>query len=154
MLKMSALLILLVLSTSALSLAWLIDRLPRTLARTLARQSGQRRLSEKWTKGFWIGAAFALGLPFSTTQAVAQNSQICSGYARDYAQRNTRGRAAAGAARGAIGGALIGGIANDRRGARRGAGIGGATGAVIGGVNQSQDFTVLYNQAYRRCMRR
>ena len=157
MVKMPAFVIRLLQSATELFFVVLVEG----VTRRLGREHRQREpvASRKGTTNYWagacrIGAAFALGLSLLTTQVSAQNSQICSGYARDFAHRNTRGGAVTGAARGAIGGALIGGIANNNRGARRGARIGGATGAVVGGVNQSQDFTVLYNQAYQRCMRR
>ena len=96
-----------------------------------------------------LGAAFAL----SPHSAVAQNSSVCDGYARDYAQRNSRGRVAGGAARGAIGGGLIGAIAGGSSGAGVGALIGGGLGTVVGSGRKSRDFDSLYHSAFNRCMR-
>lgn len=93
-----------------------------------------------------------LVLLFLPEHAFAQNATVCDGYARDFAQRNSRGAVASGAARGAIGGALIGGIVGRGRGARRGAAIAGGAGAVLGGAQQSRDYTSLFNEAFRRCM--
>jgi uncharacterized membrane protein len=104
------------------------------------------RISNLFVCAVFLTGGFAL----SPHSAVAQNSSICDGYARDYAQRNSRGRVAGGAARGAIGGALIGAIAG---GAGVGALIGGGIGTVVGSDRKSRDFNVLYNSAFNRCMR-
>ena len=76
----------------------------------------------------------------------------CDGYARDYAQRKTRGQVASGAAVGAIGGALIGGLIRRGKGAGRGALIGGGVGALTGGAQKSYDYNALYDRAYSKCM--
>jgi hypothetical protein len=96
------------------------------------------------------GAALALAPELS----LAQNAAYCDGYARDFAQRNSRGHVARGATRGAIGGALIGGIVRGGKGAGRGALIGGGVGAVAGGGRKSNDYNALYQRAYSDCMRR
>jgi len=96
-----------------------------------------------------LGTAFAL----SPRSAFAQNSSVCDGYARDYAQRNSRGHVAGGAARGAIGGGLIGAIAGGSSGAGVGALIGGGLGTVLGSNRKSRDFDSLYHSAFNRCMR-
>ncbi len=85
--------------------------------------------------------------------AAAQSPRFCDGYARDYAQRNSRGQVIGGAAMGAIGGALLGGIIGGGRGAGTGALIGGGTGALVGGAQQSNDYNSLYWRAYNQCMR-
>ncbi|TVQ45820.1 MAG: hypothetical protein EA365_07110 [Gloeocapsa sp. DLM2.Bin57] len=80
-----------------------------------------------------------------------QRSAIeCDRFARDYANRNSRGqflkRGAIGAGVGALGGAIFGG-------AGTGAAIGGGVGAVSGGVRQVNDRDNLYQAAFDDCMR-
>ncbi len=96
-----------------------------------------------------LGAGYAL----SPDPVAAQNSSFCDGYARDYAQRNSRGHVAGGAARGAIGGGLIGAIAGGSSGAGVGALIGGGVGTVVGSNRKSRDYNSLYHSAFNRCMR-
>ena len=69
----------------------------------------------------FIGALAIGMLLLVPNYAQAQSASVCDGYARDFAQRHSRGGVAGGAARGAIGGGLIGGIVGGGRGARRGA---------------------------------
>ena len=104
------------------------------------------RISNLFVCAVFLTGGFAL----SPHSAVAQNSSFCDGYARDYAQRNSRGRVAGGAARGAIGGALIGAIAGS---AGAGALIGGGIGTVVGSDRKSRDYNALYHSAFNRCMR-
>ena len=107
------------------------------------------RISTLFICAVFLTGGFAI-LPHT---AVAQNASICDGYARDYAQRNSRGRVAGGAARGAIGGGLIGAIAGGSSGAGVGALIGGGLGTVVGSGRKSRDFDSLYHGAFNRCMR-
>ena len=97
-----------------------------------------------------LSAAVVLPVPSAT----AQNSAVCDGYARDFADRNSRGHVSRGAGRGAIGGGIIGGIAGGGKGAGIGALVGGGAGAIVGGERKSRDYNALYNQAYANCMRR
>lgn len=108
-----------------------------------------RNISNQMACFVFLVTAFAL----SPHSAVAQNASVCDGYARDYAQRNSRGRVAGGAARGAIGGGLIGAIAGGSSGAGVGALIGGGVGTVLGSDRKTRDFNALYNSAFNRCMR-
>ena len=108
-----------------------------------------RNISNQIACFVFLVTAFAL----SPRSAVAQSSSVCDGYARDYAQRNSRGRVAGGAARGAIGGGLIGAIAGGSSGAGVGALIGGGLGTVVGSGRKSRDFDSLYHSAFNRCMR-
>ena len=87
-------------------------------------------------------------------RALAQDSAYCDGYARDYAQRNSRGHVADGALTGAIGGALIGGLIGGGRGAGAGALIGLGTGAIVGSDDKSRHYNSLYHSGYRNCMGR
>lgn len=80
--------------------------------------------------------------------------EYCESYAHDYARRNSRGAVVGGGVRGAVGGAIIGGIADGRRGARRGARVGGTVGVIAGGAHRVHSYSFLYDEAFRRCMRR
>jgi len=92
-----------------------------------------------------------LGAFASTSQTVFAQSDYCSGYARDYANRNTQGQVARSTGIGAIGGTLIGG-AFGSFGA--GALVGGGVGLLSGASRQSSNSQALYNRAYNDCMRR
>jgi uncharacterized protein YcfJ len=93
-------------------------------------------------------------LVFHPDRALAQNSAHCDGYARDHAQRNSRGHVSDGAVTGAIGGGLIGGIIGGGGGLAVGALVGGGAGAVVGSDDKSRHYNALYNSAYDNCMRR
>ncbi len=111
-------------------------------------------MSVRNLSGVFLCSLFLTGVQAqSPDTAVAQNSAHCDGYARDYAQRNSRGHVAGGAVIGAIGGALIGGIVGGGGAAGAGALIGGGTGAIIGSDRKSRDYNALYNQAFASCMR-
>jgi len=109
-----------------------------------------RNLSTLFACFLFLVADFAL-IP---GPALAQNSSYCDGYARDYAQRNSRGHVADGALTGAIGGALIGGLIGGGRGAGAGALIGLGTGAIVGSDDKSRHYNSLYHSGYRNCMGR
>jgi hypothetical protein len=87
-----------------------------------------------------------------TPAFAAGNPQVCNGFARDYAKRNSRGPIAGGVTFGAIGGAIVGGILGGPPGAALGAAIGGGTGGAAGGVKRVTDYNTLYTQAYDACM--
>ena len=96
-------------------------------------------------------------LVFGTLTAptpAAARYEYCESYAHDFARRNSRGAVIGGGVRGAVGGAIVGGIADGRRGARRGARVGGAVGAIAGGAHRVQSYSYLYDEAFRRCLRR
>lgn len=79
--------------------------------------------------------------------------QSCERYARNYADRNSRGDSIVdGAVKGVIGGALVGGIIGGGRGLGQGALIGGGLGAIIGSTQEPRTWESLYRRAYRRCM--
>lgn len=101
------------------------------------------------------GLAVAVALTVGPLPALAQSqSAICDGYARNYAEKNSRGKAVGGALTGAIGGALIGGLAKGKKGAGTGALIGTGVGALAGGANETRDYNALYVRAYNECMNR
>ena len=102
-----------------------------------------------------ISAFGLLGLiGLSSELALAQyrrpSRTYCEQFARDYARRNSQGRALGEAATGAIGGAIIGGILGD---AGTGAGIGALVGGIGGSSRESRDYNYLFNIAYDDCMR-
>jgi uncharacterized membrane protein len=106
------------------------------------------------TKRFLLPSlVFFAAFSVTPTPGYTQNSRVCDGYARDFAQRHSRGRAARGGVIGAVGGGLIGGIAGGGRGAGIGALVGGGAGLAVGGSRQREDFNALYNRAYNDCMR-
>jgi hypothetical protein len=92
-----------------------------------------------------------LGVFASTSHTVLAQSSYCAGYARDFAERNTRGQVARSTGLGAIGGTLIGG-AFGSFGA--GALIGGGVGLLSGASRKQNNSQSLYNSAYADCMRR
>lgn len=99
--------------------------------------------------------AFTAVVLLSPLPAAAQSqSAICDGYARNYAEKNSRGKAVGGALTGALGGALIGGLAKGKKGAGTGALIGTGVGALAGGANETRDYNALYVRAYNECMNR
>lgn len=94
-------------------------------------------------------------LGFFGASALAQTrTAYCESYAHEYARRNSAGKVVGGGVRGAVGGAVVGGIADGNRGARRGARIGGTVGAIAGGANRVNSYSILYDEAFRRCLRR
>lgn len=93
---------------------------------------------------------FILMFPFYH-EAIA--GQSCDRYARNYADRNSRGDAIVdGAVKGVLGGALVGGIIGGGRGLSQGALIGGGLGAIVGSTQEPRTWGSLYRRAYRRCM--
>ena len=92
------------------------SRVPGHTERIIGRKPvSVRNLSNLHVCVLFLFAAVAL----NPDAAGAQNSRVCDGYARDFAQRNSAGHVGGSAARGAIGGALIGGIIGGGRGAGR-----------------------------------
>lgn len=83
----------------------------------------------------------------------ATAKQSCDRYARNYADRNSRGDAILdGALKGVIGGGIVGGLIGGGRGLGQGALIGGGLGAVVGATQEPRNWNSLYRRAYRRCM--
>jgi hypothetical protein len=101
-----------------------------------------------------VAVAGVAVLSFATSTPAEARYEYCESYAHDFARRTSRGAVVGGGVRGAVGGAIIGGIADGRRGARRGARVGGAVGAIAGGAHRVRSYSVLYDDAFRRCMRR
>ncbi|MCX5497049.1 BA14K family protein [Kaistia dalseonensis] len=103
-----------------------------------------------------IAIVAGLGALAISMGTAAAQSRYCDGFARDYADQNSRGSVAGGAVAGgvmgAVGGAVLGGIINGNRGAGTGAAIGGASGALIGAGQGSRQWQSLYDQAYNDCM--
>jgi len=111
------------------------------------------RVSSKLAVLAASAAIVAVGTLAASTPAAARY-EYCESYAHDFARRNSRGAVIGGGVRGAVGGAIVGGIADGRRGARRGARVGGAVGAIAGGAHRVHSYSYLYDDAFRRCMRR
>ncbi len=89
-----------------------------------------------------------------TGTSFARSADYCDLYARDYADHNANpgGNVLGSALGGAATGALVGGIIGGGRGAGTGAAIGGGLGALGGGAASANDWSYLYDRAYRKCM--
>lgn len=110
----------------------------------------QRIPSPKWPL---LCGLLAVGLLATVPEpAYAQSSQFCHGYARDTAQRQTRGRTVGGGLIGGTGGALIGRAIGGSGAGLAGALIGGTTGSIIGNNRAQNDYNRIYRNAYARCM--
>ena len=104
----------------------------------------------------WVTASFSVAIPIGLSlscllvaPASAQSVSSCEQYAREYARRNSQGRALRDTGRGAAGGAIFGAIAGD---ALAGAAIGAAVGGISGSVSESSDYDYLYRVAYNDCI--
>lgn len=101
-----------------------------------------------------VAVAAALLLVSTARMADAQASRpssiTCDGYARNYAQNNSRqGQMLANGAAGSLLGAGIGALAG---GAGVGAAIGAGVGLIGGGAKRQQTADRMYHAAYQDCM--
>jgi outer membrane lipoprotein SlyB len=86
----------------------------------------------------------------SHAQSSRPSAIACDGFARNYAENNSRrGQVLGGAAKGSLLGAGIGAIAG---GAGTGAAIGAVVGVIGGGARRSGTSDRMYTLAYQDCM--
>ena len=94
-----------------------------------------------------IGSA---GMASAQAARGSQSSIVCDGYARSYAEKNSRkGQMLMGTGGGALIGAGLGAIGGA---AGVGAAIGGGIGLIGGGMRRKQTSDQMYSAAYRDCM--
>jgi hypothetical protein len=93
---------------------------------------------------------FAFHPGVAEAQASRPPSITCDGYARNYAENNSRqGQVLGGGAKGSLLGAGIGALAG---GAGVGAAIGAGVGLIGGGAKRQQTAERMYHAAYQDCM--